>query len=280
MENYPVSEWDVSEMKSMVDQHRKLLNALIDPDTDLVTRGKKSYKRKSYWRKLASVAGISIEKLEEHKETNGEGNITWYVTVRASLPNGQFMDGTGACTQDEPGGQGNIVLRTIHETRATAETRAKNRAISDLTAFGEVSAEEISDWEKYDSLPIEEESAPSEQPHIKLTAGMKERSYQAIRLFSTVLPGSAEKLIEEEIHEKKFPEEVESTIRRIIIHEMNEMHNQGLMRFERMKRLSEERFGIGSFEELELEQVVRLLLEIQSLTIDIQPNRTLDLQAQ
>jgi hypothetical protein len=50
------------------------------------------------------------------------------------------MDGTGTCSSNEKG-----LIKTEHNTRAIAETRAKNRAIADLCAFGETTAEEIID---------------------------------------------------------------------------------------------------------------------------------------
>jgi hypothetical protein len=66
------------------------------------------------------------------------------VWIRAVAPNGQFGDGDGYCSADEGrfrGWKGRQKLE--NDLRATATTRAKNRAIADLVGMGEVSAEEI-----------------------------------------------------------------------------------------------------------------------------------------
>jgi hypothetical protein len=125
------------------------------------------------------------------------------------------MDGTGACTQDEKGFDGKPLARSLHETRATAETRAKNRAISDLMAFGEVSAEEISDYRD----AAESAVVPAPPPPTD-----KQASYEAIRLLATVLPGDAERLLEAGVHEKKTSAEIEAIARRRIRLEMEAVH--------------------------------------------------------
>jgi len=96
--------------------------------------------KKSAWRKLARFYGVSTEIVEKHRETHPDGSYTWHYTVRASA-GGVSTDGEGSCTSTEKGG------RSEHETRATAHTRAKSRAISDLIGFGQVSAEEYGTYE-------------------------------------------------------------------------------------------------------------------------------------
>src|SRR5690606_5005959 len=72
-------------------------------------------------------------------------------TARAMhLPTGAYQDADGSCSFDEKVEK----QRTIHNIRAHAITRAKNRAILDLVGFGEVSAEEIN---------ISEYESPSRQ---------------------------------------------------------------------------------------------------------------------
>ncbi len=98
---------------------------------------KRKFRKKSFWRKMERFFNVSLELREERKETR-EKELIYYFTFRATAPNGAFVDSTGSCSNMEKG-----YMNTEHNTRATAETRAKNRAISDLVAFGEVTAEEI-----------------------------------------------------------------------------------------------------------------------------------------
>src|SRR6185312_6884196 len=69
------------------------------------------------------------------------GQFLALVTVRAIGPWGQSAEAVGACATDEATGRRTI---TIADAIATAETRATNRATSNLIAMGEVSAEEMS----------------------------------------------------------------------------------------------------------------------------------------
>jgi hypothetical protein len=63
------------------------------------------------------------------------------VVARATHPSGRHADGDGTCASNEKrfrkGDQ-----RMEHNLTATAATRAVNRAVSNLVAFGAVSAEE------------------------------------------------------------------------------------------------------------------------------------------
>jgi len=102
------------------------------------SQGARPFKKKSFWRKVQRYFNLSVEITEERKEEHGDGEIVYHFKARAIAPNGAFMDGTGSCSSMEKEYE-----NTEHNTRATAETRAKNRAISDLVAFGEVSAEEV-----------------------------------------------------------------------------------------------------------------------------------------
>lgn len=115
------------------------LASKIVTDDDVQKIGDKNFKKKSFWRKCQRFFNLSLELVKEWKEKEGQ-SYTYFVIYRAKAPNGAFMDGDGACTSNEKGR-----VRTEHDTRSTAHTRAKNRAISDLVAFGEVSAEEVDD---------------------------------------------------------------------------------------------------------------------------------------
>ncbi|GAG54086.1 unnamed protein product, partial [marine sediment metagenome] len=93
--------------------------------------------KKSAFRKLAKFYGVSTEILEKNREDHEDGSYTWHYTVKAWQGSVQTT-GEGSCTNNEKGRD-----RTLHDTKATAHTRAKSRAISDLIGFGQVSAEEI-----------------------------------------------------------------------------------------------------------------------------------------
>ncbi|NTU46992.1 hypothetical protein HGA88_05185 [Candidatus Roizmanbacteria bacterium] len=105
-----------------------------------VMQGREFYK-KSYWRKLATFFNISVEIVEERHERY-ENNIVFYFTCKATAPNGRYAIGSGSCDLFEKGRR-----NSFHNARSTAETRAFNRAISNLVGGGEVSAEEISETE-------------------------------------------------------------------------------------------------------------------------------------
>jgi len=98
--------------------------------------------KKSAFRKLAKFYGVSTEILEKSSETHKDKSYTWHFTVKAWQGAVQTT-GEGSCTNNEKGRE-----RTIHDTKATAHTRAKSRAISDLIGFGQVSAEEIEEGEE------------------------------------------------------------------------------------------------------------------------------------
>jgi hypothetical protein len=102
----------------------------------------KSFKKKSAWRKLATAFNISVEVIkEERKEYAIDGKtpyFVWEVSAKATAMNGRSMSGLGSCASNE-----RQFAHVEHDVRATAETRAKNRAISDLIGAGEVSAEEM-----------------------------------------------------------------------------------------------------------------------------------------
>lgn len=125
----------------------KACAALIGPN-DVQVEGARTFKKKSAWRKLARHFGISTSVIQVSKEwlegsgasADDVGIFLATVTVRASAPWGQSAEAVGACGTDEETGRRTI---TRADAIATAETRATNRAISNLIAMGEVSAEEM-----------------------------------------------------------------------------------------------------------------------------------------
>ncbi len=128
--------------------YQELANKIIRPE-DIQKISGKDFKKKSFWRKCQRFFNLSLEKREERRAEISNG-FAYHFTYRAIAPNGAFIDGCGSCSSDEKG-----LIKTEHNTRAIAETRAKNRAIADLVAFGEVSAEEIIDTNGNKETPID-----------------------------------------------------------------------------------------------------------------------------
>ncbi len=128
--------------------------ALIGPN-DVQKDGGREFKKKSAWRKLARHFGISVAaSLDSVRvDTGPEGitkGFTAYAVATASAPWGQSWSDVGACGSDEARGRREI---TIADAIATAMTRASNRAVSNLIAMGEVSAEEVGARKAYGNEP-------------------------------------------------------------------------------------------------------------------------------
>src|SRR3990167_9109895 len=115
------------------------LKQTIATDEDKQEIQGRTFYKKSYWRKLATFFNLSVEIIKEEKETIGD-NVAFYFTCQATAPNGRSAVGTGSCDLKEK----RNFTNTLHNARSTAETRAFNRAISNLVGGGEVSFEEMS----------------------------------------------------------------------------------------------------------------------------------------
>ena len=118
------------------DAYLDLKKSIAKPEDKQLIQGREFFK-KSYWRKLATFFNLSVEVVEEREEGTDENRIYHFV-CKATAPNGRFAVGTGTCDQLEKDRK-----NTIHNTRSTAETRAFNRAVSNLVGGGECSAEEM-----------------------------------------------------------------------------------------------------------------------------------------
>jgi len=92
--------------------------------------------RKSGVLKLAFAFNISTEILDERRAVDAE-YACWHVRVRATAPNGRFVDDVGSCSEIE-----NNRAVTEANMRHTAQTRAYNRAVLKLVGLGDVTAEE------------------------------------------------------------------------------------------------------------------------------------------
>ena len=136
----------LTQQKGLMAAYDAACHALIGPN-DIQKEGARSFKRKSAWRKLARHFGISVHcTLTDVRVERRENGFTAYAVATGAAPWGQSWTDVGACGSDEESGR-----RTITEADAvaTAMTRASNRAVSNLIAMGEVSAEEIGDRKAY-----------------------------------------------------------------------------------------------------------------------------------
>jgi hypothetical protein len=100
-----------------------------------------AFRKKQYWRALSRAFGLSVEVRSEERIVTEDGDWGYTVVYRAEAPNGKFTDGDGCCMASEKFGGGD----TVHNVRSHANTRAFNRAVSNLVGFGEVSADEMPD---------------------------------------------------------------------------------------------------------------------------------------
>lgn len=137
---------DTGAQQALAAAYDKACADLIGPN-DVQQEGGRTFKKKSAWRKLARHFGISTSVQSITKDYLGADKPVFLatVTVQATGPWGQSSDAVGACATDEATGRRII---TIADAIATAETRATNRAVSNLIAMGEVSAEEMSKGER------------------------------------------------------------------------------------------------------------------------------------
>jgi hypothetical protein len=121
------------------EEFQQLKSKLLSKDDYQSIQGK-NFIKKSGWRKLALVFNVSDSIVEEKKDARDDKSFVWTFKVRATAPNGRYSEAVGSCDSSE-----RKFSKLEHDVRATAHTRAKSRAISDLIGAGEVSAEELED---------------------------------------------------------------------------------------------------------------------------------------
>lgn len=124
-------------MREQMKTFQSIKASLLDKATDIATIQGNPYVKRSGWRKLALVFNISDEIIKAEKEETGD-DFEWRIWVRAWAPNGRSVVGIGACSTKE-----RDFSHLEHDVLATAHTRSKNRALSDLIGSGEVSWEEL-----------------------------------------------------------------------------------------------------------------------------------------
>jgi hypothetical protein len=141
----PMQPPSPEQAKAAMELYQEISNALLTPDDvqDISTRKeRRTFPKRSAFQKLANAYRVSTEIVSEQIDYDDDGKIVRArYRVRATHPDGRSTEGTGACAASEDRFKTNAG-KIDHDLPATAETRAKNRAISDLVAFGAVSAEE------------------------------------------------------------------------------------------------------------------------------------------
>jgi hypothetical protein len=136
---------DLAQTREAMQQYQQGLASLLTAEDYQNAGGGRRFVKKSGWRKIATWFGLSVELRKDDVERDEEGNVTRAtVWARAVAPNGRFADADGHCDVNEErfkDARGRQKLE--NDLRATAATRAINRAISNLVGMGAVSAEEM-----------------------------------------------------------------------------------------------------------------------------------------
>lgn len=160
---------NIGEIAEMYEQFDEVKKQLLKNE-DVTPIGDNLHVNKSGWRKIATAFNLSVEVQGHPTIQTDDGVVHVTVQARTRADNGKTATATGTCSSNESNfmetlkeGQGDWntededVMKVDgkwrrlrnprevnrHNLIATAETRAKNRAISDLVGGGEVSAEEL-----------------------------------------------------------------------------------------------------------------------------------------
>lgn len=152
----PMTPQAAREMMLMYQEYQQ---SLLD-DSDYQNIQGKKFKKKSAWRKFAMANNLSVRIVDERREELPNDDYAYHFVAEATHPNGRVTSGSGSCTAMEKGR-----LNSLHNVRSTAETRAWNRAVSNMIAAGEVSAEEVDQGhhnEQYvDVQPAKKQTTPT-----------------------------------------------------------------------------------------------------------------------
>jgi len=114
------------------------LKSKLLTDDDYQPIAGRRYIKRSGFRKIAVYFGLSDRILEQERVDREDGSFYWRIVVEVEAPNCRVSTGVGACDSRE-----RRFAHVEHDVYATAHTRAKSRAISDMVAGGAVSAEEM-----------------------------------------------------------------------------------------------------------------------------------------
>jgi len=99
----------------------------------------KPYVKKSGWSKYALACNVSTEVKDERFEERNGSRVYHFTYKAIHLPSGRYAEAVGSASESEK----KTWNHPEHDIRTLAQTRAFNRAISNLVGGGEVSAEEM-----------------------------------------------------------------------------------------------------------------------------------------
>ena len=148
----PVKEFDkplisIEDAISSFEQYQGLITALMKTSDIIEVNGVKKAK-KSGINKIARFFGYSCEIIRAYKEDivgpQGGKSFIWRVWAKAIAPTGRFRVAGAACDSLE-----RRFAHINHDVMATAETRAKKRAIEELAGMGEL---ELADEDNTSSI--------------------------------------------------------------------------------------------------------------------------------
>ena len=137
-------------LEEAIDRYQAM-QAVLDTklQNQIVTFGGKNYRCKGFWRAIAQGFGLVLTCTKEERYQH-ESDWGYIVTYRVTDPRSQrYVDGDGSCAHSEKYGNSG----TEHNVRSHAHTRAKNRAIADMVAFGEVTADELQGRQEVPTIP-------------------------------------------------------------------------------------------------------------------------------
>ena len=136
-----VTPGDVDQIILMLRAFDDFKNKALSRSDYAVIKGKKSVKR-SGWSKYAVACNVSTELREEQVEERDSSRVYHFVYRAIHLPSGRYADAVGSASEKEKTEE--EWNHPEHDVRSLAQTRAYNRAISNLVGGGEISAEELS----------------------------------------------------------------------------------------------------------------------------------------
>jgi hypothetical protein len=143
---------NIADTRQAIEEFKEFRDSLLGEDdwqTVRTKQGPKKFPKKSGRAALDIPFCVSHEIISERRLELPDGGYAWAFVVRAHHPTGRYEDGDGYCDSTEG-------RNKEHDVRASAVTRAKNRASFDLYGLGTVSAEEMSGHSSH----VSESSSP------------------------------------------------------------------------------------------------------------------------
>lgn len=116
----------LEEIQEVTETQRKhIMESLLD-ESDTIVIHRKRYINKKGYRKIALSLGINTEVIREER-IKEDDTLIYDFTVRASTNLGRYVEASASCSSQE-----RDFNHLQNDVRTTSQTRATNRAISDL----------------------------------------------------------------------------------------------------------------------------------------------------